>query len=202
MFVILDIETSSIRRPLILQISCLSTENDTFNIFINPFQNLPPDCTNLTGFSYKNGSLFKDGVFIHSCHLKHALVSLNRFINMLKIKHDSLHIIAHNGLAFDLPVLVRAYHRIKMDLPLIDFVRDTVPIFRKSTFKIPSLKLKNLAEHFKLNTENIEFHNSLHDCRILLNICQKASVMSNLTLEQFFKNQSKPFKYFVDKYYK
>jgi hypothetical protein len=104
------------------------------------------------------------------------------------------HILAHNGFGYDYRILPKHYRDTGLSFHSGTQFCDTLPPFKK-LYKLPSLSLASLAEHFFINNPNT--HNPLSDSIVLKQVCDKATVFSNLDLTFFIQKSKKQSDFFI-----
>jgi len=197
-FLFVDLESDSLRANRLLQIAAIDNRDKTFSIHINPFQDLSPECTHITGLSYDKNQreLFKNGQKIYSQRLRTALIFFRNWVN----KHPRpIILIAHNGFSFDVRILVKYFNKQQIELPDVAFVCDTVPTFRRirSQIRLNDCTLVTLSEFF--NCPMINHHDALCDSETLKKVCEAAASLLQLSMEDFLKGYRKPLGYFLEK---
>ena len=211
MYLYLDIETSGLNKSsFMLQLSAISDKQDKFDVYIKPPCDLSLECTNLTGLSYVNGVLFRNGEPLQSISLYSALVYFNNWCTYLKREEPTLDIIGYNSNAFDVPFLVQAYAKFNQTLPDINNCYDVLPVIRKlqktdSKLAKSKIKLEDLGKFYIPESDIMnksDFHNSLFDCEILKEITEKICKDKKTEISDEFGFYKKPFEYFITKYYK
>lgn len=210
MYVYLDIETSGLNKTsFLLQLSAISEKQHTFDIYIKPPCALNQECTNLTGLSYINNTLYKDGVPLHAVGPYMALLSFYHWTESLRKEGETLDLIGYNSNAFDVPVLVLAYAKFRQTLPTFNECYDVLPVIRKlqktdDKLAKTKIKLEDLGRFYLPDSEimsKANFHNSLFDCEILKQVTEKICEDKKTKISDEFGFYKKPFEYFVDKYY-
>jgi len=89
-----DIETDQVQAWKLLQIAAVTSSGYTFNVYINPNGDLPPDCTTFSGFYYRKGHLYRKGVKLPSTSIKRGLF---KFKNWLESFSKPITLVFHNG---------------------------------------------------------------------------------------------------------
>jgi DNA polymerase III alpha subunit (gram-positive type) len=164
-----DIETDSLFGNILLQIAAVTEDGETFNIHINPHENLPVQCSNITGLYYFKKNLYKNGRLVPSVSIRKGLRSFRDWILAFK---QPVVLVFHNGFSFDIKVLLRTYMKLNVKFPEnVSFISDTLPAFRKFTknSNLKDHKLLTLADFTKVKLENA--HDALADSQALKNIC-------------------------------
>lgn len=210
MFIYLDIETSGLEQSsFMLQLSAITDQHDKFDIYIRPPRPLSPDCTKITGLSFTDGFLYKDGTIVSAVGLFSALSFFRRWTESLQKENQTLDLIGYNSNAFDIPILVRAYSRFNETLPRFNFCYDLLPAVRKmqktdKKLAATSIKLEDLGRFYLPESDlmtNSDFHNSLFDCELLKQVAEKICKDNNTEIPSEFGLYKKPFEYFIEKYY-
>ena len=210
MYLYLDIETSGLEQSsFMLQLSAITDKESKFDIYIKPPCSLSTECTAITGLSFVNQTLYKDGVPVSAASLFVALNSFRNWTNSLKKEEKTLDLIGYNSNSFDVPFLVKAYSKYNQILPDINFCYDVLPVIRKmqkSNQKLAksTIKLEDLGRIYLSDSEIMakrDFHNSLYDCEILKQVTEKICKDKKTEISDEFGFYKKPFDYFVEKYY-
>lgn len=201
-FIYADLETEGFKGELLLQIAAVS-DSSSFSVYINPHQRLPLDCTKLTGLSFYQNILYKDGKPLASENsAKTALESFNKW---LALQGDKTHLVFHNAFGFDARVLTKHYLKFNISFPAsIQFIHDSLPAFRKhiktgGPFQIPNdgFKLTKLGALFEL--EHPDPHNAASDSLLLKQVCEAFAKQLNISIECLLDSYQKPPSFFVHK---
>ncbi|CAL8359546.1 unnamed protein product [Lota lota] len=104
--VFFDLETTGLEtwRCDIIQLAAISGDRP-FNVFTVPETAIDRGAAEVTGFSVRDGALFRRGVAMTTVTLHEALTS---FISFLSSFEQPVLLAAHNAKRFDIPVLNRA----------------------------------------------------------------------------------------------
>ena len=199
-YVYADIETESLRADRLLQIAAITSEGETFSIYINPNKELPYSCAQITGLYFSNGNLYKNGRLLRAWPIRYSLI---QFKNWLENLEKPVHLVFHNAFGFDVRILIRYYYKVGIDFPIsVVFIHDTLPAFRKYLKEkvLESFKLGEIAAH--LDIELIDAHNAIKDANCLKEICEKFSKDNNIEIEKFLDTYKKPIVHFIDKHLK
>lgn len=152
-YIFTDIETESFSALILLQIAAIASTGERFNTYINPNCPLPRDCTNLLGFYFYRGQLWRNGQQLPAISVKQALNAFTDWISHFKAP---VALVFHNGFSFDCSVLAKFLIRFNISIPENLFmVCDSLPYIRNN-FKPPlveNIKLSTLAKYFKINHE-------------------------------------------------
>ena len=206
----MDIETSGLNKSsFLLQLSAISDKQHAFDIYIRPPCELSQECTSITGLSYVNGTLYKDGIPLTTVSLYAALNFFHNWTSSLKKEDSSLDLIGYNSNAFDVPFLVKAYSKFNQKLPEFNYCYDVLPVIRKlqktdGRLAKSKIKLEDLGKLYIPDSEVMsksDFHNSLFDCEILKQVTEKICQDKKTEISTEFGMYKKPFEYFVNKYY-
>lgn len=193
-----DIETDNLSGKYLLQIASISSDNQRFNVFINPCKPLALSTTSFLGLYWHQGDLFRDGLRLNS---KNIIDALQAFMTWVKRLQKPVVLICHNAFAFDALVLTSklVYFNIPIPENLLS-IADTLPFFRRN-IKSPIVtdhKLKTLALHFKIEIERS--HDALSDCDTLKSICEAYTNQHNTDLKDIIKDNSRPFTDYISKF--
>ena len=188
----LDIECDNLQGTTLLQVACISQHNKIFNAFCSIEHSLPEFCTNLTGFHTYNSRLFQHGTELKTIPKKQVLSLFTKWIS--KNSDTDTHILAHNGYGYDYRILLRHYQDSGLSFHPGTHFCDTLPSFKK-LYKLHSLALTSLAEHFCIN--NLSAHNALSDSIVLKQVCDKATVFSELDRTFFIQKSKKQSDFFL-----
>ena len=197
LYVFADIETDTLKVSKLLQIAAVvEKDSKTFKFcaFINPGEPLAQGTTNLLGFYFYKGQLYREGGFLPSTSITRALNDFKVWLVNLK---KPVALVFHNGFCFDCNILARLFVRYRITPPenLIK-VCDTLPSFRAiKEIEFQDFKLVTLARHFKIQ-EYLE-HDALQDSVALQSLCRAFTIQQNVTLNDFLV--SKSFLEFIDK---
>ena len=210
MYLYLDIETSGLStNSFLLQLSAITDKQDKFDIYIRPPCELSKECTEITGLSFVNGTLYRDGVPLHAVGLYNALIFFYNWTSTLRQTESKLDLIGYNSNAFDVPFLVKAYSRFNQTVPDFNDCYDVLPVVRKlqktdQKLAKSSIKLEDLGKTLIPDSEIMakgDFHNSLFDCEVLKEVTEKICKTQNKEISDQLSLYKKPFEYFIDKYY-
>jgi DNA polymerase III alpha subunit (gram-positive type) len=192
-----DIETDSFRGNKLLQISAISENDDSFNIFINPMEPLLLSTINFLGLHFYKGNLYRNGQKLQSFTIKEALI---KFTNWIEQQQRPVILIFHNGFNFDCSILIRHLINFKIRIPL-NLVKfgDTLPFFRNAIKPpvIPNHTLASLAEHFKIRQERA--HCALSDTSTLKQICEAYAKNNGGDVSVIFENSTRDLQDYVNR---
>ena len=197
LYIFTDIETESFLAFLLLQIAAVTSEGHQFNVFINPYCPLSQSCTNLLGFYFYKGRLFRNGRPLPAKPVKQAL---HEFATWISNFDRPVVLVYHNGFSFDCAVLAK--HLIRFNIPIprnLITVCDSLPYIR-THFKAPTVanhKLGTLASHFGIIHEHA--HDALSDSLVLKQVIEKISTENNVDYKTIFKESCRPFSEYIDK---
>ena len=193
-----DVETDSLRANLLLQIAAVGPGDQQFSAYINPREPLPAPCTQLTGLYFHKGHLYRNGVILPAYGIRTALTLFKNWLNSLG---TAVHLVFHNGFAFDAQVLVKHFDRQQIEFPLnVKVIHDTLPLFKKvlkTNKEIKDFKLASLAEF--TNSLLPDAHNAISDAQCLKDICQNYIQKEKLDVSQFLNTYQKPIEHFKNK---
>lgn len=129
-----------------------------------------------------------------SVSIKKALHEFRNFILQLD---SPVHLVFHNGFAFDIKILLKHFNRQKIPFPSnVEIIHDTLPAFRKKIKSdISDHKLGTLAAFLDVTLEDA--HDALADSDALKNICEKFTSKNAPGLDEFLNLYQKPLSHFV-----
>jgi len=193
-YVYTDIETDTLRADKLLQIAAITEKGEKFTLHINPKEPLPLHCTNITGLYFHKNNLYKNGRLMPSVSIKKAL---NLFKNFIIQLNAPVHLVFHNGFAFDIKILLKHFHRQNIQFPSnVEVIHDTLPAFRKKLVNgISDHRLGTLATFLDIDFRNA--HDALADSEALRDICEKFTCKNDPNLEDFLNLYQKPISHFV-----
>lgn len=183
-----DLETSGLKKTAdILQIAA-KCRKYTFCKYVNPTQLIMPKNT-ISGLKNVNGTLFRNNKRVSSSPLQEVLCAFKKWLAALK----PCILVAHNGLRFDFPLLLRALKKnslIEDFETLIVGCADTFTILRKmypDRKGQKMFKLSTLAQELEIKLVG-NFHNAAYDVKILEKIASKIFVTKETTKKIFVQN--------------
>lgn len=160
-YVVIDVETTGLESETdeIIELAAIRVLNhkvvDTYSSFVKPACSIPKNIIELTGITQE--MVEKDGKSLHEAVLA--------FLDFLG---DSV-IVSHN-VRFDRAFLDAAC--IKLGIEKIkNKGKDTLGMSRRRVEDVPNYRLKTLAEHFNIKTD--ETHRALADCLITFQLYEK-----------------------------
>ena len=190
-----DIETDSLQATKLLQIAAISEDGRTFNIHLNPHSDLPLHCTNITGLYFYKNNLYKNGRLVPSVSIYKGLRDVRDWISSFE---RPVHLVFHNGFAFDAKILIKQFLKTKTKIPEnISIIHDTLPAFRKKIkdTEIKDHRLATLAAF--TNTKLTNAHDALADSIALKEICESYAKIQKIELTEFLNLYKKPLEHFV-----
>ena len=199
-YVYADIETESLRADRLLQIAAVTSQGETFSIYINPNRELPYSCAQITGLYFTNGNLYKNGRLLRTWPIRYSLIQFKNWLDSLE---KPVHLVFHNAFGFDIRILIKYYHKVGVDFPIsVVFIHDTLPAFRKYLKEkiIENFKLGEIAAHLGITLTDA--HNAIKDAECLKEICEKFSKDNSIETEQFLDTYKKPIVHFINKHLK
>ncbi|KAL6106361.1 uncharacterized protein ACO6RY_10253 [Pungitius sinensis] len=163
--VFFDLEATGLDTNVcdIIQLSAICGKR-VFNAYMLPTRELTDSAKRVTGFTVRDGALFRDGVPTSTVPLAEALAS---FLDFLRSFGGPVRLAAHSARRFDAPVLTRALRRLRL---LPEFQRavcgfvDTFPL-AKSLFRLSSYSQENMVRHFL--GKSYDAHNAVADAAML-----------------------------------
>lgn len=184
--IVFDLETTGFgARAEVVQIAA-KYQNQEFNCYILPSNGIPAVVTEVTGLSVYEGQLIlrdKDGR--HPIETQPPLIACTAFITFLKNVSQNVILVAHKGVTFDSPQIVKAMHAIGLletfGLVVKGFT-DTLPVFKSSKELIPriaekkSFKLTDLAHDYLGPDSSEGAHNATVDVEILDNLLKRFAI--------------------------
>lgn len=193
-----DVETDSLRAQLLLQIAAVGSEESQFSVYINPYSPLPASCTQITGLYYHQNQLYRNGRILPSVPIKAALLLFKKWVESLG---SVVHLVFHNGFAFDAQVLVKHFDRQGIEFPAnVAIIHDTLPLFKKALKnekEIENFKLASLAKHTLTPLDDA--HNAISDAKCLKEICENYTQKQGIDLGDFLNIYKKSIQHFKDK---
>ena len=181
LYLFIDVETTDSDAKVgdILQISAVGnlTEDDVFNEYVLPIQEISKITFNLTGLQMIAGELYRKTIrgtqFLPAVDLKTGLVRFVNYVQSLKQRYGTIVVVGHNvhfDLRFLYNKLVQECLWLKFELN-VDGVVDSLALFRRY---YPERSRRNggrgyslgsLAKYF--STDTFMGHDSLEDVRML-----------------------------------
>ncbi|KAM8891640.1 DNA polymerase III PolC-type-like [Spinachia spinachia] len=163
--VFFDLEATGLDTSVcdIIQLSAVCGKR-VFNAHVLPTRELTDSAKRVTGFTVRDGVLFRDGVPTSTVPLADALAS---FLDFLRSFGGPVRLAAHSARRFDAPVLTRVLRRLKL---LPEFQRavcgfvDTFPL-AKNLFCLGSYSQENMVRHFL--RKSYDAHNAVADATML-----------------------------------
>ena len=198
-----DLEATDLSGRQLLQITALAENNETFDLFIKPeIFIIPARCSEITGFTLQNGELCKNSTPVPCVRIDDALRQFNLWLKQIETKLGPISLIGYNSHGFDNRALVRNYKQTRVPFPRIVTSFDILPKIRKTYPKavVDNHKLETVARLILTDDpilQEPDFHSSLFDCKILRAICNKICTNKSSTMQNEFKDCSKPFSYFL-----
>jgi DNA polymerase III alpha subunit (gram-positive type) len=194
-YVFVDVETEGLRANVLLQVAAVTLSGDIFSEYIKPSQDIPLNCTKITGLYNNKKELFKNGCKLQAAPIRKVLT---RFFNWITNLGENIHLVCFNGFTFDVKVLLTHFKKQNLQFPCnIVFVHDPLPTFRKflKVEKIKDFKLTTLATHF--GVQFLDAHDALADSKCLKQICEKYANEKEIELGLFLDTYKKPIGYFI-----
>ncbi|XP_043279308.1 uncharacterized protein [Venturia canescens] len=197
--ILFDLETSDLSRNTaeICQIAARHDENE-FNVYMVP-KSIAPEATNVTGLHVENNDLFLHNVLLPTLPPR---VAFDKFMSFLRSVQNRVILVAHNGLKFDAPIILRYLQKYGF---LEEFERitrgfsDTLPIFRNElkdrANQKKSFSLTSLANDYLGGTAADGAHNALTDINILKKLIETLKIpeehfrKSSLSVRKFIWQQ-------------
>ncbi|XP_048514968.1 uncharacterized protein LOC125501888 [Athalia rosae] len=179
--VFFDLETSGLDKNWdILQIAA-KYDNDKFNTYVTPTQQIAASATAANGLINCHGDLMYHGIKVNSVPIRLALVNLLEWLKSIGKKG---YLAAHN-LSFDGPRLIRMISKYSLiddySQVLCGFI-DTLEVVRKTTNKRGKggCSIGELSNLLKINSAGA--HNAIYDCDILSKIIYKLNITSAILI--------------------
>lgn len=195
-YIFSDIETNSFNGNRILQIAAVAENKEEFNLYIDPKEDLPKPCRDLTGLNYYQKNLYRDGALLPTVSITKALTS---FRDWLQHFQRPVTLVFHNGHGFDCPIIARHLLKLRISPPAgAVSVCDTLPGVRKHLRddELQDHKLTTIAKYLEIPTEGA--HDALQDSLILKTICNRIATKYSTSLNDLLKDSEKEFDYFIE----
>lgn len=179
--VVLDIETTGLSISgghKIIEVGCVELKNRkktgrTFNRYINPQRKVDPEAIKVHGI--KDEFLRDKPVF-------------GKIAQELRDFIGNAYVIAHNGLAFDVPFLNHEFALCGVELIVNAMVIDTLILARKNYPGSPA-SLDALCKKFGVSLADRRLHGALLDALLLTNVY--TIIKAPMQTEIFVANQTK-----------
>ncbi|KAH3733454.1 DNA polymerase III subunit epsilon-like [Dreissena polymorpha] len=183
-FVIIDLETTDLIHgslmPHITQIAVKEKETGvSFSVYVMPKMPITPNATRLTGICVDfKGDMLVNGKRVEYVSAHRALTQLRTWLKQFK----NVVLVAHNGKAFDFPILMSALKNNKMVKSFLSSVTgfvDSLEVFRNKYPGRRSYKQVDLARKLLGTTYNE--HNAIADVQTLtqlVGLCTTSVLLS------------------------
>lgn len=205
--IIFDLETTCGGRDAeICQIAAVGTKayDRMWSTYIVPYSEFDQFASHLTGLSVSvlegERCLMKDGVRVDAVSPEEGMSSFLSYLDTLVTSGKKVVLVAHNGVAFDAPILLRNFSKYGItadDLVMhglagfadsLKLLRDRKkrqhPSLKKDGALIESLSLRSV-HHFFFGTE-FAAHNAEGDTKALLRVLFESSL--DVTVEQILEH--------------
>ncbi|XP_026167352.1 protein PML-like [Mastacembelus armatus] len=164
--VFFDLEATGLDTTVcdVIQLAAICGDR-AYNVYILPGRDLDESAKRVTGFRFRNNSLFLDGIQVATTPLQEALAN---FITFLRSFQRPVLLAAHGARRFDVPVLTRVLKRCLLWQEFQQVVSgflDTLPLSKNLFNNLNSYSQENLVRHFLGRTYNA--HNATEDARML-----------------------------------
>ncbi|XP_042211297.1 uncharacterized protein LOC121858733 isoform X1 [Homarus americanus] len=188
--VFFDLETTGFQGDSdIVQLSAVIGEKK-FNNYVLPTKSISWQASEITGLTFKSGSLYHHHVKVDA---KNPEVVLHLFLTWLQ-SVSPLALVAHNCYRFDSSRLLNVIKRYRLERDfeklVVGFI-DTLPLFRKAYPNLENHKQETLVTH--ILKESYNAHDALADVQAL----QKLVIKSQSDLQLTLKDYSFTYKSFV-----
>jgi len=184
--IIFDLETTGFGpNAEVIQIAA-KYHNQEFNVYIFPSNGIPTIVSNITNLSIEGGQLILNSEDEYRrLDTESPRMACESFISFLKnISHDII-LVAHNGVKFDAPLIVKTMNAVGL-LKEFGFIvkgfTDTLPIFKSCqelasrVIEKRSFKLSVLAHNYLEPDSTRGAHNAVVDVRMLDNLLKKFAI--------------------------
>ena len=184
-----DIETNSLSvlTAEICQIAAKCNDKE-FNVYIIPKQGIPERVFKVTRLKVIDDKMFYKE---EECTVCPEDVAILNFIQFLKSIGNNLILVAHNGLRYDLPILLRVI----CSYDLLTTFKDTVSGFADTLQIFKDMLPERKKEKLKFNQEDLvadlledyvfeDAHNALGDVKALSKLVEKVKVTTSCFVQK------------------
>ncbi|XP_045614886.1 uncharacterized protein eEF1gamma isoform X1 [Procambarus clarkii] len=177
-----DVETTGFERDCdIIQLSAVMG-NLQFNQYVQPNKSVAWQAAEITGLTYKLGSLYHHNKKVEAVNPEKAL---QLFISWLE-PLAPVTLVAHNCYRFDARKLLNIFKKFRLENTLAELVVgfvDTLPLFRKMYPSLENHKQETLVR--VLLKESYDAHNALADVQALQKLVAKLKESLQVNLNDF-----------------